>query len=228
MPSDTTTRHRFYGRRKGKPLTALRQKIFDDVFPKYKIDPNQFFHGWNDGENGRGELWLEIGFGNGEYLSHMSRSRPDICFIGCEPFVNGITALLASLDTPVQNLKIWDDNARILMDGLPDHCLDRVYLLNPDPWPKTRHHKRRFVQKDSMNILSRLLKPKGLFVMSTDVAELAEWMHLHAWAHPDFEWMARSKDDWVTPPIDWPIGQTRYMKKALGGKDIYWLIFKRR
>lgn len=217
-------KHRFHGRRKGKPLTALRQSLMDVDFKSYKTDIDKPLAPFSKMK----EIWLEIGFGNGEHLSHMTQSRPDIGFMGCEPFINGIAALLASLENPVKNLSVWDDNARILMDALPNHCLDRVYLLNPDPWPKTRHHKRRFVQKESLDELSRLIKPGGLFIMSTDVTDLAEWMHVHTWNHPDFEWQAKSKQHWMTPPADWPIGQTRYMKKGLGGTDIYWLIFKRK
>ena len=158
----------------------------------------------------------------------MSQHHADIHFIGCEPFINGIAALLASLNAPVDNLKIWDDNARLLMDALPDACLDRIYLLNPDPWPKTRHAKRRFIQEESLNDMARLLKPGGQFIMSTDVVDLANWMHWHTWAHPDFEWTATSQDGWLSPPEDWPLDKTRYMKKALGGETIYWLKFKRR
>lgn len=217
-------KHRFHGRRKGKPLTALRQAVLDKTFPSHRIDINRPL----DGLSGKTELWLEIGFGNGEYLSHMAQARPDIGFIGCEPFINGIAALLTSLQKPAGNLKIWDDNARILMDALPDGIFERIYLLNSDPWPKTRHHKRRFVQTDTLDDLSRILKPGGLFIMSTDVAGLAEWMHARTWAHDDFEWQATSAKDWLRPPSDWPIDKTRYMRKGLGGTAIYWLIFKKK
>ncbi len=180
-----------------------------------------------EGEGKNNQTWLEIGFGNGEFLSYMSQNHPEINLIGCEPFMNGVAALLASLDNPVNNLKIWHDDARILMDTIPDHSIDRVYLLNPDPWPKTRHHKRRFVQIETLDDLARLLKPNGQFIMSTDVADLANWMHEKTWNHGAFEWTSTSQDDWLSPPDDWPLDKTRYMKKALGGETIYWLKFKR-
>jgi tRNA (guanine-N7-)-methyltransferase len=214
------SKHQFHGRRKGKALTAYRQSLLDNDFQNYKVNL--------DNLNIKSDTWLEIGFGNGEFLSHMVQNYPKIDFIGCEPFVNGIAALLASIQTPVSNLKIWDDNARHLIDALPNHSIDRVYLLNPDPWPKTRHHKRRFVQEDTLNDIARILKSGGDFIMSTDVAELAEWMHWHTWAHSEFEWTATSKEDWLSAPLDWPLDKTRYMKKALGGETIYWLKFKRK
>ena len=157
----------------------------------------------------------------------MAQSCPDINFIGCEPFINGVAALLASIETPVENLKIWNEDARLLIDTLPDQSVARVYLLNPDPWPKLKHQKRRFVQPETLDDLARVLEKDGLFIMSSDHQILAEWMFDHTNAHEKFEWTGLSGDDWLTPPTDWPIDQTRYMKKGLAGKDIYWLIFKR-
>ncbi len=223
MAEDKLIKHRFHGRRKGKPLTSYRQSLLDkDFIENYKITS---LHNLVNENN---ENWLEIGFGNGEFLSAMCQARPNIHFIGCEPFVNGIAALLASLEKTVGNLKIWDDNARHLIDALPDASIDRIYLLNPDPWPKTRHHKRRFVQDDSLDDMARILKPNGQFIMSTDVSNLANWMHEHTWNHPAFSWTAKSQDDWLIPPDDWPLDKTRYMKKALGGETIYWLKFQRK
>jgi tRNA (guanine-N7-)-methyltransferase len=110
---------------------------------------------------------------------------------------------------------------------MPDACIDRIYLLNPDPWRKTRHEKRRFVQTETLSDLARILKPNGTFTMSTDVVELANWMHEKTFNHGAFEWLSETPDDWTTPPTDWPLDKTRYMKKALGGETIYWLKFKR-
>lgn len=225
MPSDHYLKHRFRGRRKGKPLTSYRQSLLDNDFQNYKIsDLSEFGNRVNPEQNN----WLEIGFGNGEFLSAMCQGNPDINFIGCEPFINGVAALLASLDKPVKNLTVWDDDARLLIDTLPDQSIDRVYLLNPDPWPKARHVKRRFIQPEILTDLARILKSNGQFIMSTDVVGLADWMHSNTWNHDAFEWTASSEDDWLTPPADWPLDKTRYMKKALGGETIYWLKFKRK
>ena len=155
----------------------------------------------------------------------MAQSNPNINFIGCEPFMNGIAALLSSIDSPINNLKIWPENARILMDEIPDNSIDRIYLLNPDPWPKTRHLKRRFVQQDTLRDIARLLKPQGSFIMSTDVPTLAGWMFNETEQSTLFQWLDNCEADKLTPPVDWPIDKTRYMKKALGGEDIYWLKF---
>lgn len=240
--ADNFIKHRFHGRRKGKTLTPYRQALLDRELPKYLIPSSVIaakaaINDEIDSGLRRSDkcifddtipVWLEIGFGNGEFLSNMCQARPDIHFIGCEPFINGVAALLASLDKPIDNLSLWNDDARLLIDALPDASIDRVYLLNPDPWPKKRHTKRRFIQENSLNDLARILKPNGQFIMSTDVVDLADWMHMHTWNHPALEWTAQSQDDWLSPPEDWPLDKTRYMKKALGGETIYWLQFKRK
>lgn len=222
MTQDHIVKHRFHGRRKGKPLTAYRQGLVDETYLNYAINPDDVSI-----IGQKPQTWLEIGFGNGEFLSHMCQTHDDIQFIGCEPFTNGVAALLASLEKPVSNLSLWMDDARILIDAIPDQSLDRIYLLNPDPWPKTRHHKRRYVQPHTLDHLARILKPGGQFTMSSDHHELAQWMFEHTNDHPAFAWADKTGADWLTPPSDWPIGGTRYMKKAMAGKDIYWLIFKR-
>ena len=234
--ADKLIKHRFHGRRKGKTLTRYRQGLIDNDLPNYVIAAKAAIHGDKDSGLRRSdeivcnqrETWLEIGFGNGEFLSAMAQQNPDIQFIGCEPFINGIAALLASIKAPLDNLKIWPDDARILMDDIPDHTINRVYLLNPDPWPKTRHEKRRFIQNDNLTQIARILKPNGLFIMSTDVPDLARYMFDKTNAHDAFEWLDKTETDKLNPPDDWPIERTRYMKKALGGEDIYWLRFQRR
>lgn len=220
--TDKIIKHRFHGRRKGKTLTAYRQALLDNEFNHYQMDIPLFPF------NNNNPTWLEIGFGNGEFISHMAQNNPDINFIGCEPFMNGIAALLSSIKNPIDNLKIWNDNARIVMDEIPDGTLDRVYLLNPDPWRKSRHEKRRFVQQDTLNDIARILKPNGLFTMSTDVPVLSDYMFEKTNSHHEFKWLDKNDKDMFTPPSDWPIDKTRYMKKALGGEDIYWLKFQRR
>jgi tRNA (guanine-N7-)-methyltransferase len=209
---------KFYGRRKGKAMTAFRNGLLEIELPKYlpqkTLKPT-------------GESWMEVGFGNGEFLSHICQSRSDIDFIGCEPFVNGVAAFLASLEKSVTNLTLWMDDARLLMKDMPNACLDRFYLLNPDPWPKTRHVKRRFIQPETLAEISRLLKSNGKLIMSSDHYELINWMYKKTSEHDQFIWANKTGNDWLTPPSDWPIDQTRYMKKGLAGKDIYWLIFNR-
>lgn len=219
--TDHLLKHRFHGRRKGKTLTAYRQSLMEDDFKHYQADLPALHSMTN-------ETWLEIGFGNGEFISVASQSNPDIDFIGCEPFVNGVAALLSSIKNPIDNLKIWNDDARILMDEIPDGSIERVYLLNPDPWRKPRHAKRRFVQEKTLTEIARILKPDGLFTMSTDVPVLADYMFNKTNAHDEFIWADKIESDKLTPPADWPIDKTRYMKKALGGEDIYWLKFKKK
>ncbi len=216
---------KFYGRRKARPLRACRQDALDSVLPTLRVsDPSKAA---DFGRKYR-ETWLEIGFGNGDSLAAWHRVHPDIAFSGCEPFINGVSNLCKLVaDDDNANLHVWPDVAQPLWDGLPDACVDRIYILNSDPWPKKRHHRRRVVQQESLTALARILKPDGLLVMTTDHASLAEWILQQTLRHPAFEWTARGKADWETPPEGWLT--TRYEGKgAVAGRQQVYLTFRRK
>jgi tRNA (guanine-N7-)-methyltransferase len=173
------------------------------------------------------QTWLEIGFGNGEHLSALMRAHPNNAYIGAEPFVNGMSAFLKDIeDENKTNIKVLMDDAMIIVNSLTDNSLDGIYILNPDPWHKTRHHKRRIVNHKNLDQFARVLKPGGSLVMSTDVPDLAEWMVSHAIMHPAFQWQAQKPDDWRLPPPGWI--KTRYEEKgAKGAKNMVYLLFKK-
>ncbi|MCZ6764718.1 MAG: tRNA (guanine(46)-N(7))-methyltransferase TrmB, partial [Alphaproteobacteria bacterium] len=146
---------RFYGRRKGRKLRPRRQHLVDEVLPQLRIDlqdaatPDRLF------DFAPAEIWLEIGFGGGEHLAWQARANPEIGLIGAEPYINGIATLLARLeDDPAANIRIWPEDARPLLTALPQASLARVFILHPDPWPKTRHAARRIVGPETLELLA--------------------------------------------------------------------------
>jgi tRNA (guanine-N7-)-methyltransferase len=172
-------------------------------------------------------LWLEIGFGGGEHLAAQAQRHPDVEIIGCEPFLNGVGSLLRHIEEQdLKNVSVLGDDARPLLDRLPDACLGRVYLLFPDPWPKARHHKRRFIQPETVAAFARVLKPGGRWRFATDWADYADWGLRHAQANPHFEWRAESPADWTRPPADHVT--TRYETKGLGDCKPVFLDFVRK
>lgn len=229
--SDRPTK-RVYGRRLGRPLNKERAGVLDMVLPHLEI-PAAFLTEKGDlsPEALFGAplpaLWLEIGFGNGEHIIGLMEQHPDWGFIGAEPFINGMAALLKSLRNMPQNkIRVLMDDAMLAVNSLIDNSLDGIYVLNPDPWPKKRHHKRRIVSQKNLNAFARTLKPGGLLVMSTDVPDLAEWMVTQASMHPAFEWTAESAADWRNPPPGWI--KTRYeVKRAKGADKMAYLVFKK-
>ena len=140
--------------------------------------------------------------------------------IGCEPFVNGVASLLRQIDEGgLDNIRIHPDDARPLIDSLPDAAIARCFLLFPDPWPKARHHRRRFVQPATLDALARVLADGAEFRLASDDAGLIDWMLFHLRRHPAFRWTAERAADWRTRPEDWP--ETRYESKALHGRPCY-------
>lgn len=172
-------------------------------------------------------VWLEIGFGAGEHLAWQAGHNPDVGLIGCEPFVNGVAKCLAHLDRDgIRNVRLFDDDARFLAAALPAQSLDRVFILFPDPWPKLRHHKRRIVQRATLDRLAELMVPGAELRLATDDPSYLPWMIEHACLHPAFEWLARSPADWRERPDDWP--PTRYERKMLAGRRPTFLRLRRR
>lgn len=173
-------------------------------------------------------FWFEIGFGNGEHLAALMREHPDRAYIGAEPFINGMAAFLKDIRLdPHGNIRVRMDDAIGIAASLAEGCLDGIYILNPDPWPKKRHHKRRIVSPENLDRFARILKPGGLLIMTTDVDDLAGWMVTQAANHPAFEWTAEKAADWRTPPPGWTA--TRYERKGAGkGRKQSYLIFQKK
>jgi tRNA (guanine-N7-)-methyltransferase len=171
------------------------------------LDPASLFSDPYDG------YWLEIGFGAGEHLAWQARANPRIGLIGCEPFLNGVARMLADMEhTNLANIRIFRDDARILLAALPDASISRVFVLFPDPWPKSRHHKRRIVGPAVMPELARILRDGAELRVATDDPGYKGWILQHVLASGEFDWLARRPGDWRRRPDDWP--PTRYEKKA--------------
>lgn len=223
----------FYGRIKGKTLrptqkTHLRKDLAalrldhvseEDNPTRAQVNPASFF---GDAR----PLWLEVGFGGGEHLVHQCMLNPDVGFIGCEPFINGVAMLLGKIrQADIQNLRIHPWDVRELFDVLPDQCLDRAFLLYPDPWPKTRHHRRRFVTPDFLNPLARVLKPGAIFRVATDIPDYVRQTMAEV-PPAGFDCLSPDPADWATPWEDWL--STRYEQKALReGRKPHYLTFRR-
>lgn len=173
------------------------------------------------------QVWLEIGFGGGEHLVAQAQAHPTIGFIGCEPFLNGVAKVLSEInDNGLHNIRLCDDDARPLLDRLPEASVDRAFVLFSDPWPKKRHHKRRFFVKENLDRLARVLKDGAELRIASDHMEFLGWSLERLLAHTGLQWAARSADDWRFPPKDWV--RTRYEEKALDrGERPAYLIFNR-
>ncbi len=223
---------RVFGRRQGRPLKASRQNVLESALPQLAL-PKDDLRGGGDIDPGiwfevpEKPLVIEIGFGNGEHLAAMMREYPENNYIGAEPFINGMAAFLKEISSEAKgNVRVHMDDALQVIKSIRPTTVDAIYILNPDPWPKTRHHKRRIVNPDNLNAFARVIRPGGKLVMSTDVDDLAEWMLTHTFRHPAFEWSAEKLSDWTRPPPGWI--ETRYEQKgrAQGRRQSY-LIFER-
>lgn len=218
-------RRELHGRRKGRPLSAFQQSLLDDVMPALSVpagplDPAVLFPGASS-------LALEVGFGGGEHLAAQAQAHPATGFIGCEPFANGVAKLLTRIKADgLANVRVHPDDARDVLARLPDCSLDRVFVLFPDPWPKLRHHKRRFIQVSTLDELARVLKPGGELRLATDHMDYAQWALMHLMRDARFAWAAQRAADWRVRPEGWVA--TRYEQKALkAGRNCVYLRFFR-
>lgn len=207
----------FFGRRKGKRLRAGQEQRLAELLPRLRLtlpEPGAFLDPPALFRHPVEEVWLEIGFGGGEHLAANAGRHPEIGIIGAEPFVNGVVKLLRAIDDEdLRNVRIWDEDATALLAALPDASLARVYLLYPDPWPKRRQRKRRFVSDESLAEIARVLKPGGIFRFASDIDDYAGWTLVRAGRSGSLAWTAKAAGDWTRAWPDWP--GTRYEAKAL-------------
>ncbi len=225
MINSDTRKRAFFGRAKGKKLRPGQESNIADLLPTLQVDaslpPEQLF-----GRPMR-ELWIEIGFGGGEHLAHRARENPDIGIIGCEPFINGMAKLLAVISQEnLDNIRLWQRDATELLPFLPEASFETIYLLYPDPWPKRRQRKRRFISDDTMAMIARLLKRGGEFRFATDIDDYAGWGLAHIMRSTELRWTAERPEDWRKPWAGWP--GTRYEAKALReGRTPSYMTFER-
>lgn len=220
----------FFGRRHGKTVRPVQAAALDRALATLKLDlsvpaPRDLRELYSSAVD---RVRLEIGFGGGEHLHDEAGRFPGTGFIGVEPFVNGMAKLAAVLERePRSNLRLYDDDATRLLDWLPDASLDGIDLLYPDPWPKKRHWKRRFVSPANLDRFARVMKQDALFRFASDIESYVNWTLLACRAHGAFEWVAAEPGDWRRPYEGWP--GTRYEAKAIReGRTPAYLTFRRR
>lgn len=218
----------FYGRRIGKTLRGLQQDALTHLLPRYRLDLDTTSEPASLFPEAKQGYWLEIGCGCGEHLLDHATRRPDLGFIGAEPFLNGLARMLVDLDArSLSNVRVFDLDAALVLDRLPAASLDGVDLFYPDPWPKKRHWKRRFVRPDNLDRLARVIRPGGEFRFASDVSHYVGWTLAHTRAHGAFAWTAERANDWRKPYPFWP--GTRYEAKAVAqGRVPTYLTFVRR
>nr|WP_319385339.1 tRNA (guanine(46)-N(7))-methyltransferase TrmB [uncultured Roseibium sp.] len=219
----------FFGRRKGKPLSPRREALMENALPRLALDlsvpaPRDLADLF---EADVATVCLEVGFGGGEHLLHRARTEPQTGFIGIEPFVGSMAKTVASVvSEDLQNVRLYADDAVNVLDWLPDASLDLAYQLYPDPWPKKRHWKRRFINEQNLDRYARVLKPGSAFRFASDIDTYIDWTLRHCRDHAQFEWLAETAADWKTPWQGWP--GTRYEAKAIReGRTGRYLSFRR-
>lgn len=218
-----------YGRRLGRPLRKTQRQRLSDFLPQIEVGPLERLAAPRDLFDGPVEaVWLEIGFGSGEHLAEQARNNPAVGLIGCEPFINGVASLVRTVEAEaIANVRIHADDARAVLDALPDSSVERCFILFPDPWPKRRHHGRRIVSPETLRQLARILTDGGVLRLASDHSEYVRWMLFHTLADGCFAWRAKGPADWRERPPDWPT--TRYEQKAAQrGESSVFLEFLRR
>ena len=225
----TRTQGSFFGRRKGHKLRLHQADLIEHLLPRLALDISgpspadltELFDRPLDG------VRLEIGFGGGEHLVAEALAFPNLGFIGCEPYVNGMAKILAQIEAHnIGNIRLFAGDAAELLAWTPPSSLTRIDLIHPDPWPKRRHWKRRFVQDATVVAMARILKSGGEFRFVSDIADYCAWTLVHLARSPDFSWIAERASDWHLPWPDYTM--TRYGRKAeREGRKTAYLRFRR-
>ena len=218
--SDSEHDLRSYGRRRGRKPSPRQQAMLLEDLPRLTFDPA-------NPPEGYAQTWLEIGFGGGEHLLWQARQSPDVAFIGCEPFEDGVIKVLSTIAAEdLKNIRLHMDDAREILRAIRPGSIDRAFILFPDPWPKRKHRKRRLVNASLLKLLANAMRAGAELRIGTDIGDYARTMLEAFAAEPRFLWQAAGPDDWRIRPSDWP--ETRYEAKALReGRKRYYLRFLR-
>ena len=225
--NDPLSIRRLYGRRTGHKLRPGQSDLVERLLPEISVPGT----GDLDATALFGDprpLALEIGFGKGEHMAAQAEASPDQGFIGCEPFLDGVVGALMKIDElGIDNIRLHMGDAIEVLERLPDAALDRAWLLHPDPWPKARHAKRRFMNAGPIGLIARKMKPGGEFRFGTDHPVYVRWAMMVMGQSPDFECLGEHPSDFLVRPADWP--ETRYEAKARSkGHEVWYFRYRRR
>lgn len=218
MSEAGSNRPRLYGRSKGRPLRPQQQKLMDELYPRVQVESMP-------APSPSKPVWMEIGFGGAEHVVNLAEKNRDVTVIGAEPFLNGVAKALMGIEAfDLDNLFLHHGDARDIMDGLPDGILDRLYILFPDPWPKTRHNKRRIINAEFLTDVRRVLKPGGTLFFASDIIDYVDWTITRLKRDGGFSLEVEGPGAWRVPYEGWP--GTRYEAKAIkAGRPCHYLKF---
>ncbi|MBW8309072.1 MAG: tRNA (guanosine(46)-N7)-methyltransferase TrmB [Candidatus Paracaedibacteraceae bacterium] len=224
----TQLHRKIWGRKIARPLKINQKRLLEEDLPRLQLhadfgkslNPQELMPDFNG-------YTLEIGFGGGEHLAWQAQQSPIHGFIGCEPFITGVAGLLGCIeDAELENVRVVIDDARVLLQSLPDASLDRIFILFPDPWHKKRHHKRRIISDETIADLSRILKIGGELIMATDIQDYANWMQDILSKRPEFLLNLQGRESVYQRPDHWPI--TRYEQKGINaGRQASYLVYRK-
>jgi tRNA (guanine-N7-)-methyltransferase len=234
-PDDEDTEHsegaahstelRSFGRKRGRKMSPRQAHLFEHVLPTVTIDPAH--HPLLPPASLGRPVWIEIGFGGGEHLLWQAENNPEVFYVGCEPFLDGVVKVLSGIeDHALKNIALHAEDARPVLRALPEASISRAFILFPDPWPKRKHVKRRLVSTATLDMMARVMQPGAELRIGTDIGDYARTILLAVMAHPQFRWPATGPQDWRERPADWP--PTRYEEKAIReGRARYYFRFQR-
>ena len=214
----------FYGRRKGRKISSANLKLIDDFSYKFYLKEDQIDELYLKQHN---EKILEIGFGNGENLINMSLNKPNDLFIGCDAYINACVKLLKQIvKKNIQNIRIWPNDIHLIIKKFKKNFFDLILILHPDPWPKKKHKKRRLIQQNFLDDISKVLKSEGKLIISTDDEEMKKWIIEQFHFRNDFMWENNSfliknkQPEWII--------NTKYTNKALKNNNkVNWFFLKK-
>lgn len=211
-------------KRKGRKISEAKLLIIKEKLPEISINENFNCDNLKKIISANKNINFEIGYGSGEHLLYQAKNNPNEIFIGCEPYFNGTVKLITEIiREKINNIYIYQDDALDLLENLPDNYLKKIFILFPDPWPKTKHHKRRIINEKNISLFLDKLKNNATLRLATDHQEYANWMLAKLMKEDGFKWEIDNVRDWHKKPLDWI--STKYQLKALAGNNYYFFNF---